>query len=146
GRSRHSAFLRQMVVAGFAQAHVRGNKVRDNRRTFPDLKAKHALFSGTIFLGDVLVATELFGPGLDDDGFNIATRLCHVMEERPLQGTVTTPSAFELAHRLQETFHVRWLDGVLDCYQNRSISKAGLPRQHRIWPMHGWTQVLRRQR
>ena len=79
--------LRQMAVAGFAQADVRGDKVRDNWRS-PVLELKEPLFNGTVFLCDVLMATELFGPGLDDDGFNIATRFSHVMEERPLQGTV----------------------------------------------------------
>src|SRR5262245_54314977 len=133
-----------MAVAGFAQADVRGHKVSDNRRSSSVLKTKDALFGGTVLDCDVLVATELFGPGLNDDGLNIAAGLSHVVEERPLDSTVTTPSSFELVHYSQEAFRLGWLDGVLDRYQNRSIIKAGLPRQHGVWPMHGWAQVADR--
>ena len=66
-RLRHPGGPRRTLVAGFAH-EVLGNKVRDNRRSSLGLKAKHALFSGTVFRCDVLVATELFGPGLDDEG------------------------------------------------------------------------------
>src|SRR5262245_31596446 len=99
-----------MVVAGSAQLHVRGHKVRDNQWSSPVLKAKHVLFSGTVFRCDVLVAAKLFGPGFNDDRFNVTARLRHVMKERPLEGTITTPSSFELMHCSQEAFCLGWLD------------------------------------
>ena len=83
-----------------AQNQVLGNKVCDKRSGSFGMKAKHALFSGAVFFCDVLVATELFGPGFDNEDFNKSTRLRHIIEERPLDGTVTTSPSFEVVHRI----------------------------------------------
>jgi len=49
-----------MVVAGFAE-EVLGNKVRDNWGSLAGKEAKQALFSGTVFLGDVLYRLIFWG-------------------------------------------------------------------------------------
>jgi len=43
-----------MLVTGFVELNVCRNQVRDNWSSLLVLKPKHALFSGTVFLGDVL--------------------------------------------------------------------------------------------
>ena len=42
-----------MLVTGFVELNVCCNQVRDNRSSLLVLKPKHALFSGTVFLGEV---------------------------------------------------------------------------------------------
>jgi len=69
-----------MVVAGFTD-QVLCNKLRDDRKRPARLKVKHTLFSGTVFDCDVLVATKLFGPRLDEESFKVATGLGDVMEK-----------------------------------------------------------------
>jgi hypothetical protein len=44
------------------------------------VKTKDALFGGTVLDCDMLVATELFGPGFNDDSLNISAGLGHIME------------------------------------------------------------------
>ena len=42
-----------MLVTGFVELNVCRNQVRDNWSSLLVLKPKHALFSGTVFLGEV---------------------------------------------------------------------------------------------
>src|SRR5215204_458957 len=83
----------------------------DDGRRVADVEGAYALVDGAVFVGDARVLAHVLGPGLDEEGFKVATGARRVGEETPARRPVAPCDALRVLHRACE------LEGALGVYQ-----------------------------
>ena len=74
----------------------------------------------TVCVGQALVLTQVFGPGIYQKNFQVTGWAFEVPEDSPLIGSVPAPDTFVSAHCLKELFFSLRLYVIFNCDQNRS--------------------------
>src|SRR2546429_1103134 len=117
------------------------NQMRDLRRRIGDMEGANPILDATVCNSAPLVLPEMFDPGLDQKGLDVAARLGSIVIHAPLNRPIASPNPAQGVYRFHEIILFARSDEVLHRDQDRSLIYACLDLEPGLRPVQRRTQV-----
>jgi hypothetical protein len=86
----------------------------------------HSLLCLAIRVRESFVLAEVFGPRRDDEGFDVAMSILHIVEDAPPSRAIAVPNPSILTNRFEKLFNLLRSDLVFDCHRTGPKSSSGV--------------------
>src|SRR5215212_3976809 len=94
-----NSFSYRVLLPLLALRQMVGDKMGNHRRFLAEVESPYFILGGVIRLHQSRVLAHVLGPGSDQEGLEVATRIGHVAKDAPVAGAITAADAAQLPYR-----------------------------------------------